>query len=110
MDEIGAFLHVRRDEREVFLELRITFPGRPHGVIEEHLSRLTLVPDKVYQPQGDQRPFADVEAQAIARFDRVAHADLRVAVFAVKQLEEKGGVIAAGGGQAKIVDRRDLLL
>jgi hypothetical protein len=69
-----------------------------------------LVADEVDHPERDQRAFVNIEPQAVARLNGVAHADLGVAVLAIKELEEKGGVIAARRGEAVVIDRGDLLL
>ena len=110
MNEIGAFLDVRCDERELLLEAGVAFAGWADRIIEQEFRRLMLVAHKVHHPQGDQRAFVDIEPQAIAGFDGVAHADLGVAVLAIKELEEKSGIIAARRSEAVIIDRRDLLL
>src|SRR5204862_2674923 len=80
------------------------------GVIKEQHRRLMLVADEIYQAQSDQRPFINIEQKPIARFDRVTHADFRVAVLAVKQFQEKRGVVPARGRESVLVDRRDLFL
>jgi hypothetical protein len=69
-----------------------------------------LVADEVHHPERDQRTFVNIEPQPVPRLDRVAHADLGVAVLAIKELEEKSGIVAARRGQAVVIDRRDLLL
>ena len=57
-----------------------------------------------------QRAFRDREAESVRREQRVTHANLGVAVFPVKKLEKKSGVVRPRGRQAILFDKGDLLL
>src|SRR6476646_12230934 len=97
MNKFDSFFDVRSNKRELLLELRVTFPSRANGLVEEDVRRLVLVADKIDNAQGNESTFFDVQAQSIG-FNRVVNFDLGVAVFAVKQLKEKGSVVSARWG------------
>ncbi len=67
VNEIGAFLDIRGDERKFLLKARITFARRADRVVEQGFGRLILIADEVHHPERDERAFVDVEAQPVAR-------------------------------------------
>src|SRR5204863_9110189 len=68
--------------------------------------RVSIEDDLAYEKT---RTFVNVQTQAVPRFNHVVHVDFRVAVFPVKNFEEKREIVRAFGAQSKIFDRSDLL-
>ena len=95
MHQVGAFLEIGRDKWQVFLQFRIALTRRPNRKIEQLLCWLGGVALEDDRAESHQRTFVDLEPQAIARFDRVTHIHFYVAVFPVKDFEEKSEIISA---------------
>ena len=96
--QVRPFLHVCCDKRQFLLQTRITLPCWTDGVLKKCFRWNVIVTGKIDRAQNHLRPFRNLQHQSGAALDPVVHVDSGVAVFPVKQLQKKCGIIGPGRG------------
>src|SRR5213083_1895437 len=97
MHQVRAFLHIGRDKRQVLLQARVTLSCRADRVLKKFFGRNMIVTDEINRAQNGLRTFDHIKEEARSALDGIVDIYFGITVFAVEELEKKGGVIGARG-------------